>query len=154
VTANVSGAGNNNRRLFLMVGLGCAALALVCIVIVGLLVVIGGGTVFGVLSVTQPAADAGESFMTALKNGNYADAYALCSPALQRSLVNTQGLQRMVQSGKAQPTQWSFNSRKIDSDVATLTGDATLTSGAGTVRLTLVKVGDAWKIDAFSLNPK
>ncbi len=152
--ANASGAGNNNRRLFLLVGLGCAALALVCILVVGALVVIGGGTTLGVLSVTQPAADAGESFMTALKIGNYADAYALCSPALQSKLVNTQGLQRMVQSGKAQPTQWSFNSRKIESAVATLTGDATLTGGEGTVRLTLVKVGDAWKIDAFSLNPK
>lgn len=109
-------------------------------------IVLGGVITFGVLSATQPVSDVGESFMNALKNGNYAGAYALCSPALQKSLVNAQGLQRSIESGKARPTQWSFNSRNVNADVATLSGDATLTGSAGTVRLSLVKVNGAWKV--------
>jgi hypothetical protein len=151
MSANASGG--NNKRLFMILGIGCAAIVVLCICVVVFMVLIGGTTVFGVLGVTQPAADAGEAFMTALKNSDYAGAYALCAPDLQTKLVNAQGLQRLVEGGKARPTKWSFNSRNIDNGQAELTGTVTMVGAEGTVSLSLIQVGDQWKIIAFNLKP-
>lgn len=154
MNANVSGTGNNNKQLFMILGIGCAVLAVVCICFVILMVTIGGSTIAGVFALTQPAADAGETFMNALKDAKYADAYAMCSPSLQKTLVSAQGLQRLIENGKARPTQWSFTSRNINNGVADLSGSVTMVGAEGTVKLTLVQVGNEWKISSFDMKPK
>ena len=131
-----------------VIGLGCALLLVVCIVIG---VVAGAG---GVL-LTQPIAKVGDAFMAALKNGDYAAAYDLSSPALQKQLGSAQGLEKLVTNGNAQPEKWSYSSRQITGDQGTLTGSVDLTGNRpGTLNLSLVKVSGSWKISGFNLTEK
>ncbi|MDE3090573.1 MAG: hypothetical protein KGJ80_14425, partial [Chloroflexota bacterium] len=91
---------------------------LIAAVVVGLciccFVAIIGISILGGFGLTQPAADAGEKFMQSLKVGDYDTAYALCHPSLQQKLGGAQGLKRLVENGKAQPTTWNFTSRNVD----------------------------------------
>ncbi len=73
---------------------------------------------------------------------------------MQQKLGGALGLRRLVESGKAQPSKWSFTSRNVNDDEGELQGTATLAGGEGTVTLELVKVGSDWKIIAFSLKAK
>ena len=137
----------NRKTLFIIGGvilvvcLGCAAL-------------IGIAFVGGMLG-TQPAATVGDSFMTALKDGNYSQAYGLCAPDLQKELGNASGLQTLIKNAQVQPTQWSFSSRNITNDVGELDGSVTFANNReGTVRLVLGKAGSDWKITGFNLKPK
>jgi hypothetical protein len=148
---STSAGGNKNKRTFLIIGGGCALVAVLCICVFVAIFVLGLG---GGLALTQPAADAGEAFMTALKDSNYAGAYALCTPDLQAKLVNAQGLQRLVENGKARPTVWSFSSRNVNNNQAELSGTVTMVGAEGTVSLSLIQVGDAWKVNGFDLKPK
>ncbi|CAG0956950.1 hypothetical protein ANRL3_00617 [Anaerolineae bacterium] len=132
-------------KTILIIG-GIGVLLCVC-----LFVVIIGIAVVGGLGMTQPTADVGEKFMTALKTGDYDTAYGLCHPALQQKLGGASGLKRLVESGKAQPSKWNFSSRNVNNDEGTLEGTVTMAGGEGTVKLELVKVGSDWKIVSFNL---
>lgn len=136
-----------NKKVVVVIAVVAVVL---CLVLVGIGAVIG----FGVLGATQPAADTGEKFMQALKAGDYAAANALCLPALQQKVGNAQGLKRIVESGKAQPTTWTFTSREVNNDQAQLQGAVAMQGGEGTVTLDLLKVGSDWKVSAFNLTPK
>lgn len=103
---------------------------------------------------TQPVADLGEKFMQSLKSGDYATAYALCHPSLQQKLGSAQGLQRLVENGKARPSSWSFSSRNIESDQGHMEGTVTMQGGDGTVSLDFAKSGNDWKIIGFDLKAK
>ncbi len=140
-----------NNRTLLYVGIGCAVVALLCVCTLG---GIGIFTIIGANAYSQPLADAGDAFLGALRDGNYAKAYSLCSTSLQRQFGNAQGLQRAVESSNTKPKSWSFSSRNVVNDNGTLQGNATLVGGEGTVELGLVKVGDTWKIDDVSLKFK
>jgi hypothetical protein len=134
-----------NRKVLLIIGGVVLALCLVCAVFFVAVFALGMGA-------TQPAATVGESFMTALKNGDYAQAYGLCAPALQQELNSAQGLQQLVTNGKVQPVSWTFSSRNVDNATAQLDGTATFTSGgSGTVRIVLNQVGSNWQVVGFNL---
>lgn len=137
----------NRKTIVIGVVIG---IALCCIV--GL--VVGGTSVLGVLGLTQPVADTGDKFMEALKAGNYDGAYALMAPALQRKVGNVQALRKMIESNRAQPSQWSFTDRSMNGDQGRLAGNVTMQSGPGTVSLEFSKTGADWKIVAFDLKPK
>jgi len=93
--------------------------------------------------------------MTALKNGDAAGAYNLCTPALQRELGSAQGLDTRIKNGRVQPTAWSFSSRNIENDTGQLEGTVTFAGNReGTVRLVLAQVGGEWKISGFNLREK
>jgi hypothetical protein len=125
--------------------IGCGGLLLVCILIA---VVAAAGGIVG----TQPVADAGNAFLNALKQSNYDQAYSLCSPELQTKLGSAQQLKATVEQGKAQPVSWSFNSRSMSGNSGDLEGSVTMIGGVkGTVTLSLVKSGGAWKIIGFNL---
>ena len=137
-----------NRKTILIIGGVILALCLVCVCIIVAAVALGFGA-------TQPAATAGENFMTALKNGDVAGAYNLCTPALQRELGSAQGMQTRITNGRVQPTQWSFSSRNINNDTAQLDGTVTFTGNReGNVTLVLAQVGGEWKISGFNLKEK
>ncbi len=133
-----------NKKTILIIA-GAALLACACCVLV-IAVAIGLG--FGL---TEPAATAGESFMTALKNGDYAQAYALCSPSLQKEVGNARGLETAITSAQAVPSKWTFTSRNVSGDEGQIDGTATFANGReGTVRLVLVKAGNDWKVSGYN----
>lgn len=130
------------KKLFLMLG----GLAAVVFVIVGVLI-------YSVLGATQPVADTGNSFMTALRDADYPRAYALGSPGFQQRVGDAAGLQRVIATGKVQRTDWSFSSRSVSGDTAELKGRATYTGGQkGPVLLTLAKVGADWRVTGFDMD--
>ncbi len=137
-----------NKKVLLIGGIGCGVLLLVCVAFFAITFLAGMGA-------TQPAADAGEAFLTALKSGNYAQAYGLCGAALQKELGSAQGLQRLVESNKAQPVKWSINSRNIANDQAQLEGTiATAGNPSGSLHVTLASEGGVWKVVGFNFSDK
>ena len=98
----------------------------------------------------------GDAFMTALKDGNYEQAYSLFVPELQKEVGAASNLQTMIKSNNAQPEKWSFNSfnvaTKNQTQTATMSGNVTYKDGRkGAVTLEMVKVGQDWKMTKFNL---
>lgn len=123
-------------------------LLIIGIIVVALLLVCGIGffAIFGLaLNATQPVADAGQTYMTALSNGDYSKAFDLSAPSLQQEAGNAQGLQTALSS--KQPVSWNFTSRNVNNDQGELQGTDTYKDGTtGTVDLVLSKIGNDWKV--------
>ncbi len=112
-----------------------------------------GALILGIGTLTQPVVSSGDRFMTTLQTGDYAQAYALCTPALQQQLGGVHQLITLVQNH--QPGHWNWTNRSIRNGVGNLDGALTYADGtAGTVQLTLQQVSGAWDIAAFRLNPR
>ncbi len=134
-----------NRKVLIFGGIGCTALALLCIV-VGAIAFLGG------LAATQPSADVGEKFMAALRDADYTAAYNLMHPALQQKIGQVADLQQMIEGGNVQPTKWSFNSRSTSGDEGQLDGSVSFSGNRqGVVHLDLAKSGNDWKVIGFNL---
>lgn len=136
-------ADSRRRWLLWVVGLGLMA-AIIAGFVTVLIIVIG--------TLTQPVVNSGDAFMTALKTSNYAQAYALCTPELQRELGSVSGMETLV--GTDQPTQWNWTSRSIRNGVGRLDGSLTYADGkTGTVHIEFTQVGNDWKIVSFRMDP-
>ena len=131
------------RSPLLIIGIIVLAVVLIC--------GIGGALlVGGVLNATQPIANAGEAYMTALRDGDYNRAYDLSAPALQQEAGSAEGLQTVL--GTKPLASWSFNSRNISNNQGSLEGTTTYTDGStGTVTMALTQVGSDWKVSGISL---
>lgn len=137
-----------NKKIVLIIVAVLVVLCLFCAGIGVLAVVLGMGA-------TQPIADVGDQFMTALKNEDYARAYALCAPSLQQELRNAQGLANLIRNSRVQPVQWSYSSRNVNNDQGQLDGTVTFTGNReGTLQLVLTQVNGVWKIAGFRLKEK
>ena len=137
-----------SKKVLLFGGIGCGLLLIACLAFVGIAFVLGMGG-------TQPAAEVGDKFLTALKDGNYAQAYKLCAPALQQKLGSVQALENLIENGKVQPVKWSFNSRSVNNDEAELEGTVTMKGNReGNVSLSLVNAGGEWQVIGFNLKEK
>ena len=123
-------------------------LLIIAIIVVALLVICGIGffAIFGLaLNATQPAADAGQVYMTALSNGDYQKAFDLSSPSLQQEAVNAEGLKAALSS--KEPASWNFTSRNVNNDQGELQGTTSYKDGTtGTVDIVLNKIGNDWKV--------
>ncbi len=137
-----------NKRTVMIGAIAIVGVCMCCVVAAVGFTVMGGVGIFGA---TQPVADVGDKFLQSLKDGNYTAAHALLHPDLQRKIGTPQDLRRMVESGKAQPSNWTFTTRNVDNDEGHLEGSVTMKGGAGTVTIDLVKVGNDWKVIAFNL---
>ncbi len=134
-----------NKKVVLIIG----AVLLVCCAGIVAVAALGG---LAALGTTQPAAQAGENFMSALKAGDYSKAYDLCAPDLQSELKDVQGLETMITGGNVQPSKWNFTSRNVNNDTAQVEGNVTFTGDrSGTVSLVLNKMGNDWKVTGFHL---
>ncbi len=128
-------------------------LLIIGIIVVALLLVCGGGgfllfTV--VINATQPVVDAGEVYLTALRDGDYNKAFNLSSQSLQQQVGNAQGLQTALSSKPV--ASWSITSRSINNGQGALSGTTTYKNGeTGTVDMVLNKVGNNWKVSGVSL---
>jgi hypothetical protein len=134
-------------RLGLILGIvGVAVVA--CVGLVLLLV-------FVVFRATQPAADAAEAFMTALKDKDYAAAYDLCTSDLQGELGSVRDMQAAVEDYEAVPVSWRFSSRSVENDQAEMSGDGTFAGGReASISVVLQLVSGTWKVAGFNFDWK
>ena len=121
------------------------------IVLCGVATVLGvGGILGGVLAATQPVANAGDAYMTALRDGDYNKAFDLSAPSLQQEAGNAAGLEAALSF--KQPATWGFTSRNINNNDGSLSGTTTYKDGStGTVDMALTKVGNDWKVTGIQL---
>lgn len=136
----------SNRNLFLILGGVLLLLVLGCVAFFGIIFV-------GIMGATQPMTNAGEAFMAALRDGNYSQAYNMCSPSLQSEVVDASGLEAALATTR--PSKWSFSSSKVQSNTGQLDGSATLADGRqADLRLVLDKLGNDWKVSGARITPK
>ncbi len=103
-----------------------------------------------VMNATQPVVNAGEAYMTALRDGDYTRAFELSDSALQQEAGDAEGLEAAL--GQRQLSGWSFTSRAINNAQGTLSGTTTYTNGeTGTVDMVLTQVGNDWKVAGITL---
>ncbi len=123
------------------------ATAFVLVLLAGLVLV-----ACGPLAELGPLGDAGDAFMTALKNGDWAGSYAMLSAGTQRDLATAEEWA----AGWAQaerPVSWAFNSRSIENDTGRLEGTVDWDTGQKSeCILLLVREGGSWKIDGYSFS--
>lgn len=99
----------------------------------------------------------GNDFMTALKDGDFPAAYALCMAELQSELGTVDDLSAMIDGNSARPKEWSFSSWNVSTDAnqnTTAKVEGTVTyqdDRTGAVTLELIKVGDEWQVMSFNL---
>jgi hypothetical protein len=135
----------DSRKRWLLWTLGLGLLAAIIAGFVTILVIVLG-------TLTQPVVNTGDAFMSALKTGNHAQAYDLCTPELQKELGSMSGIAALV--GPDRPAQWSWSSRSIRNGVGRLDGSLTYASGkTGTVHFEFTQVGSDWKVASFRMNP-
>jgi hypothetical protein len=91
--------------------------------------------------------------MAALRDGKYSDAFAMCSPALQKQVGDVQGLTNMIENGKVKPVNWTFDKNSITNDTAISRGTVTYSDNReSTVELDFQLLGNDWKVTGFHLN--
>jgi hypothetical protein len=132
---------------------GRSPLLIIGIIVLSLLLIcgIGGAILFStILNATQPVVDAGEAYLTALRDGDYSRAYDLSGPALQQEVGDAEGLQTRL--GTRQLASWSVNSRNISNNQGSLEGTTTYTTGeTGTFEMSLTQAGNDWKVVGIAL---
>lgn len=135
------------RRPILLIIVVGVCICVVCIAAVAVLV-------GGILAVTQPVVDAGDAFLTAIQNEDYAGAYALMDSSLQKELGGVENFQtNLVQVGIA-PSSWSFGSRSIENNTGEVSGTVTMADGSEyDVTLNFVKSGDDWLVVGYNFVP-
>jgi hypothetical protein len=100
----------------------------------------------------------GNDFLIALKGADYTAGYNLFVAELQQKVGAVEDLQTMIEENNAQPSEWTFSSWNLSTDenknnTATVEGSVTYQDGRlGTVKLELIKVGEAWKVMSFDLS--
>ena len=121
------------------------------------LIVLGGFAAFGLLlyfilsTALGPLVESGDRFMTALRDGNFQQAHALATPALQRELGDPQRMGANV--GRYQPGEWSWSHRQVRNGIGSLEGSVTYRGGFdGRARLELNQVDGEWRVAAYRLN--
>ena len=128
------------RRVWLFILIGVVAIA-----------VLTAAILFLVTSLTRPVVDAGDAFMTALKDGDFGRASGLTTPALQRETGGAEGFARGI--GVYRPASWSWSQRSIRNGVGRVSGSVTYQNGAnGSVRLTMSQIDDRWRVEGYSFN--
>ncbi len=118
-----------------------------------MLAVFGSGC--SVVQGAQELYKTGDAFMTGLKGGDYAGAYALFDPELQQKVGEPGDLQAMIESNRAQPKAWSFTSFNVTTEknqtTAKIEGNVTYQDGrAGAVSLEMLRAGEAWKLTSVN----
>jgi hypothetical protein len=111
-----------------------------------------GGATPGPAAVRSQPEPVANQFLTLLRDGRYAAAYALCTPELQEELGDVDGLQSFIEDNDVQPARWSITDRTVEADQATFDGEVTLVRNRpGTVSVVLDKAGEKWLVSGLHL---
>ena len=124
-------------------------------IVLALVVIIASAAILGGALDTHEVAEAGDGFMEALKDGDYAAAFDACSPILQGYLGSVDQLERMIVDGKLRPSDWRFDSRYQAGDQGAMEGSVIMVNEVrGIVSLDLRRIGGQWRIIRFDLTPR
>ncbi|HYD13428.1 MAG TPA: DUF4864 domain-containing protein [Allosphingosinicella sp.] len=122
-----------------------------------LLLVLGGLVIFGVglflilRAALGPVSEAADAFMSALRDGNEAQAFALAAPSLQQELGSAERMAASV--GAYRPSSWSWSSRSVRNSDGRLSGSVTFQGGrTGTAEMSLVHDGEGWRVTGIRMN--
>src|SRR4051812_28433433 len=117
----------SNRVRATIMSLGLAVLILITLGII---------LFFGIAIFTQPIETAGDKFMNALRDDNYAEAFMLSANNLQKQIVDPDGLKQSLHASPPAliPEKWIFTSRFVTSQMGQLDGTVNLKDG------TIVKI--------------
>jgi len=123
----------------------------IVLIVVGGLALFGGG-LFLILSwALGPMVQSGDSFMAALRDRQFEQAFALTTPSLQREVGDAARMGGSI--GNYQAAEWSWSQRSVRNGVGRLEGSVTYGAGrSGSVRLQLQQVDGQWRVEAYSLN--
>lgn len=125
----------------------------IALIVVGSLALFVAVLAFGVMTLTRPVVDAGDTFMTALKQGDFPRAYALAAPELQRELGSAQDLAKRAEPER--PASWGWSSRSIRNATGRVSGGYTRLDGVPRrAELVMRKVDGEWRVTAFRLGPE
>ncbi|HXF69047.1 MAG TPA: hypothetical protein VNK89_04520 [Thermoflexus sp.] len=113
----MSSAGTQgNQKLWWLVGTGLflgALIACLCVGVFGATILTTFlGTWGWIQAEARPAQEVAEQFLTALREGRWESAYALCAPGFQEELRGPEALAQAY-GGAYQPAEWSFRSWRI-----------------------------------------
>jgi hypothetical protein len=136
----------NKSRKTLFIVLGVALLGFIAMI---------GGIVAVVVKATAPARDAGHAFLADLRDRDYEEAWDQASPALQREIPK-EDFQQAIETQlpeTAKMTDVTFNQTNITNNQACLSGSMDTSSGSVPIHMRLVKVGDAWRVEAVAKAP-
>ena len=123
-------------------------------IVLALIAIIATLAVLGGALDTWEVVAAGDGFMEALKDGDYAGAFAAYSPALQAYLGSADQLARMIVEGKLRPSDWRFTSRYQAGDEGALEGSVIMVNDVrGALSLDLRRIDGRWRIVSFDLSP-
>lgn len=110
-------------------------------------------------NIVEDAASAGEKFLQALADGDFATAYDLCTPELQQELGEANQLATMFGPGGLQIESWNYEAQSVALEDGqsgfALTGDVTFSGGkTGSLSVVLVYVDEAFRVAGFSIEPE
>jgi hypothetical protein len=122
------------------------------------LIVLGGIALFGIglwqflAWALGPMIASGDDFMAAVRDGDFARAYALSTPELQREVGDAGRMRASAES--LMLTEWSWSQRSIRNETGRLIGTASYQGGrSGAVSLQLHQVDGQWRVAAFRFAP-
>ncbi len=133
------------RSPFFWIAIGCCGCLLLVAIVAGIL---GGG----VYMATKGAADAGHAWLGAVREGRTDEAVSGLSNGYRERLTRAEF--REIASTIQRSTDATFFSRSVENERAKLAGVLTGPAGSQPIEITLVKEGDAWKVDDVSLGPE
>jgi hypothetical protein len=100
----------------------------------------------------QGAKDAGDAYLQALKDGDFAAAYNLSAPTLQAQFGNPAGVQSNFAERAFFPEEWNIHDTSLEDDLGTLQASVSLTNGQRTgITLDLSKIEGDWRISRVEL---
>ena len=96
--------------------------------------------------------DLGNSFMTALRDGDHAASYNMLAPALQQEIGDMNAW--VAFAAPRNFSDWSFSSTSVDNGEGQMDGEATFTDGEYNIALVFGKYGDDWKLTGINFMKK
>jgi hypothetical protein len=143
VPAPPAPAPKERRGMAKGLAVGCGAAFLLVVAAISVVLAIAFGA-------TAPATRAADHFLAHLRDDEYAAAYQMATPALQRQLVDAGGLKKIVDRGDAHPREWKLTTRKVESGTGECAGSVTLKNGREErIEISLEQHGETWRVSGF-----
>lgn len=121
---------------------------------IGSVVALAGVAVAAVFMLTAGVASAADELLAQVGQGRYEEAHRSTAPQFQAQTKLEAFRAAMQRFGLDKFQSASWNSREITNGVAKLEGTIKTRDGGSVVAtITLVKVGDAWKVYHMQLRP-